>query len=78
MQTALAAQEQESLMRAAHTLAGSCANLGAAALGAASRDLEETVRRQDWLEARGCLTRLGLEWERLHTELSRRFPSLFS
>jgi PAS domain S-box-containing protein len=78
MRAAVETREDETLMRTAHTLAGSCANLGAFALGSVARELEEAGRCRDWLEASGCLTRLGAEWERLRAELSRRFPSLRS
>jgi PAS domain S-box-containing protein len=77
MAAALEEHDAETLGRVAHTLAGSCANLGASALEAVARELENEVRRGGWTEAPGCLTRIGNEWERLRAELASRFPQSF-
>ncbi len=78
LETALEARDAEMLGRVAHTLAGSCANLGAAALEAVARELESEAKRGGWGGAAGCLTRIGNEWERLRIELVQRFPQSFS
>ncbi|MGC4074677.1 MAG: PAS domain S-box protein [Nibricoccus sp.] len=77
MTTALDARDAEVLGRVAHTLAGSCANLGAEALESVARELENEAKRGGWSDAPGCLTRIANEWERLRTELARRFPKSF-
>jgi CheY-like chemotaxis protein/HPt (histidine-containing phosphotransfer) domain-containing protein len=78
MADALEKRDVEALGRLAHTLAGSCANLGASALESVARELEDVARKNDWTEASGCLTRVVREWERLRAELARRFPRSFS
>jgi PAS domain S-box-containing protein len=78
LETAAAARDAQTLTRVAHTLAGSCANLGAAALGAVARELENAAEAGAWEAAPGCLTRVGIEWKRLHGELVRRFPTSIS
>jgi len=77
MAAALESRDVETLGRAAHTLAGSCANLGAVALEVVARELESEVKRGSWPDASGCLTRVGNEWERLRAELVRRYPQSF-
>jgi PAS domain S-box-containing protein len=77
MQGALEGREVEALTRVAHTLAGSCANLGAASLGTAARELENHAKLGAWTESASCLTRVCAEWERLRAELLQRFPQSF-
>jgi HPt (histidine-containing phosphotransfer) domain-containing protein len=76
MKTAFESRDAEALGRVAHTLAGSCANLGALSLEAAARGLENEAKRNEWVDASVCLTRIGNEWERLRAELVRRHPNL--
>ncbi|ATC63463.1 hypothetical protein CMV30_05565 [Nibricoccus aquaticus] len=77
MAAALESRDAELLGRLAHTLAGSGANLGAAALEVVAREIESEVKREGWAEASGCLTRVVNEWDRLRAELVRRFPQSF-
>jgi PAS domain S-box-containing protein len=77
LRDALERHDVDHLARVAHTLAGSCANLGAAALGAVSRELENSAKLEAWSESASCLTRVGIEWERLRAELLHRFPQSF-
>jgi PAS domain S-box-containing protein len=66
MTAAAAAREQTELVRGAHTLAGSCASLGAQALREAARMLEDSARAGAWHLVPGQLAAVENEWKRLH------------
>jgi PAS domain S-box-containing protein len=74
--TLIGAREQTELMRAAHTLAGSCANLGAKSLRAAANALEAAAREQRWAEAPTLTAGVEAEWRRLHQALRDLYPAL--
>jgi len=62
---ALAAGDADAARRAAHTLKGSVAVLGAQALAAAAREVEDLVRAGDLDGARSAYAHVELEAERL-------------
>jgi two-component system sensor histidine kinase/response regulator len=64
-----AAQRGDELATAAHTLAGSCANLGARALRVAAQELETAARAGDWTEVARHLSALQMAWPRLNAAL---------
>jgi HPt (histidine-containing phosphotransfer) domain-containing protein len=65
IEVALAAADCESAARAAHTLKGSVAVLGACALAAAARDVEQTARKDDLEAAAGAFRQVADEADRL-------------
>ena len=65
-----AAQQTEVLATAAHTLAGSCANLGARELRVIAQELEKAARAGAWPEVARHLAALQLAWPRLNAALT--------
>ncbi len=65
-----ATQQGDALATAAHTLAGSCANLGARELRATAQELEKAARAGDWPEVARHLAALQLAWAQLNAALT--------
>ncbi len=64
-----AARRGGELATAAHTLAGSCANLGAREARLAAQALEAAARAGEWTEVARLLAALQLAWPRLNAAL---------
>ena len=70
-------RQSEEIGRLAHTLAGSCSNLGARQMHGAALALEQAALAGDWVEAEARLAALRLAGVRLHAGLvqQRLVPS---
>jgi two-component system, sensor histidine kinase and response regulator len=67
---ALAASDGDALLRAAHTLQGSSASLGAPGIARASQELQKLASSEHWIAARAVFAGLEMEVNRLYVELS--------
>ena len=65
---AIREQDPQQTMRLAHYCKGACANLGANALAAVLKRLEQEASRQDFLDCTASLDNVNLELERLRAE----------
>ena len=71
----LAAGDTAKFTRAAHSIKGSSANLGALALLAVAQQLEERARKEGLAGVTALLASLKLEFGRAQAELGRLFPA---
>ena len=71
MRSLAEAQQGPDLARVAHTLAGSCASLGAKRLRAVVTELEAVARQKDWSRAVSLVEQVSEVSEQLHDELCR-------
>jgi PAS domain S-box-containing protein len=67
---ALAASDGDALLRAAHTLQGSSASLGAPGIARASQELQKLASSEHWIAAQVVFAALEIEVDRLYVELS--------
>jgi two-component system sensor histidine kinase/response regulator len=67
---ALAASDGDALVRAAHTLQGSSASLGAPGIARASQELQKLASSEHWIAAQAVFAGLEIEVDRLYVELS--------
>ena len=67
----LASQNAGDLTRAAHSIKGSAANLGAAALRTAAEKLEHHARTQGLVAVEAFVAEIGAEFARAETELKK-------
>jgi len=67
---ALAASDGDALLRAAHTLQGSSASLGAPGIARASQELQKLASSEHWIAAQAVFAGLEIEVDRLYVELS--------
>jgi HPt (histidine-containing phosphotransfer) domain-containing protein len=67
---ALAASDDDALLRAAHTLQGSSASLGAPGIARASQELQKLASSGHWIAAQAVFAGLEMEVDRLYVELS--------
>jgi CheY-like chemotaxis protein len=67
---ALAASNGDALLRAAHTLQGSSASLGAPGIARASQELQKLASSEHWIAAQAVFAGLEIEVNRLYVELS--------
>jgi HPt (histidine-containing phosphotransfer) domain-containing protein len=67
--TAASAGDAEALRRSAHTFKGAAAAIGATALQAACRELEETARRPDLTPGAADLAPLHREFARVRSQI---------
>jgi len=67
---ALAASDGNALVRAAHTLQGSSASLGAPGIARASQELQKLASSEHWNAAQAVFAGLEIEVDRLYVELS--------
>lgn len=75
---ALAAQDQEALLRHSHTLKSSSASIGAQALSQVARDIEQFARQSELAEAGALTGALLAESARLMAALDALEPQLMS
>ena len=75
---ALAAQDQEALLRHSHTLKSSSASIGAHALSQVARDIEQFARQSALAEAGALTGALLAETDRLLAALDALEPQLMS
>jgi HPt (histidine-containing phosphotransfer) domain-containing protein len=75
LRIALAAGNIEEVHRAAHSLKGSAGNIGAQALHAVCKQLDEQGRSGDLSGAGHLIERLGTEFARVETEIRRLMDS---
>ena len=69
MQKALAADDSDTLRRAAHSLKGSCSNIGAAGLMQTSLDIEARAHRGDLQGVEHLLVELQGEFQQVQQQL---------
>ncbi len=55
-------KSKNELAMLAHSIAGTCANLGASAMRSSGLQLENAAREGHWTEVRGRLDALGRQW----------------
>ena len=75
LEESLRASDAEKFARAAHSIKGSSANLGAAALRAVAAQLEERSRVEPASTLGPLLESLKAEYARAEAELRRQFPA---
>lgn len=69
LRESLAAKDAKTFERSAHTLKGSCGNLGAQAMSRICADLQATGHAADWARAAELLPGLEAEFRAVATEL---------
>jgi HPt (histidine-containing phosphotransfer) domain-containing protein len=69
LREALAARDAHAFERSAHTLKGSCGNLGAQAMSRICADLQAVGRSADWPRAAFLMPGLETEFQGVKTEL---------
>jgi HPt (histidine-containing phosphotransfer) domain-containing protein len=73
LRQAVAAQDVPLLLRLAHTIKGSSANIGALAVARAAEEIENQLRSDSPKGLSGPIERLAIELDRLHTEIDLQF-----
>jgi CheY-like chemotaxis protein/HPt (histidine-containing phosphotransfer) domain-containing protein len=73
LRQAVAAQDVPLLLRLAHTIKGSSANISALAVARAAEEIENLLRSGSLKELSGPIERLAIELDRLHTEIDLQF-----
>lgn len=71
LEQSLASSDTAKFTRAAHSIKGSSANLGAVSLRAVAEKLEHHARTQGLAGVTGLLTEIKTEFGRAHVELSK-------
>jgi HPt (histidine-containing phosphotransfer) domain-containing protein len=74
LDTSLAAGDAPKFSRAAHSIKGSSANLGAASLRGMAEQLEQRSHKEGLANVAGLLASLKQEYSRTKIELTRLFP----
>ena len=69
LRESLSARDARPFERSAHTLKGSCGNLGAQALSRICGELQEIGQTADWARAAEVFPRLEAEYRAVETEL---------
>ncbi len=72
IERAIATQNMQSLADTAHSLRGASANVGASALAAVARQLEQTVSQGCLTGARSLLMQLQVHYQGIHRQLESR------
>lgn len=71
----LAAGRRDGLMRAAHTLAGASANVGALHLATCARALQASAEIGDNAELEALITRVETEWQTVRARIAEGGPT---
>jgi len=71
----LATGQRDALMRAAHTLAGASANVGALRLATCARGLQASVETGETAELDAAMTRVETAWQAVRARIAEGGPT---
>jgi HPt (histidine-containing phosphotransfer) domain-containing protein len=74
IESSLAAGDTATFIRAAHTIKGASANIGAAALRAAAEQLEQQAKNKGLVDVAALIAGVKAEFDRTKVALNEMFP----